>query len=98
MARGQRLHSATVAADNFRAGVLNERAQEIPVGAWVPQDRAGDGELVEHSLVLSDPPAVLSLLWIPKAAAARLRFDDTRQCTEQEVVTDLIDLLRGVYR
>ncbi|MCE9575018.1 MAG: hypothetical protein K8W52_17845 [Deltaproteobacteria bacterium] len=53
---------------------------------------------MEHSLVLSDPPAVLSLLWIPKAAAARLRFDDTRQCTEQEVVTDLIDLLRGVYR
>ncbi|MCE9575020.1 MAG: ImmA/IrrE family metallo-endopeptidase [Deltaproteobacteria bacterium] len=98
LTRGQRLHPASVAADYFRAGMLDERAQAIPVGAWFPEDRAGDAELVEHSLVLADPPAVLSLLWIPEAAAARLRFDETSQSMEQDVVADLIDLLRGVYQ
>jgi hypothetical protein len=68
--RGKRLERDSVAWDFFERGVLDERAQDVPADAWL--DTSTEIDIVEHSIASPQHGTVLSLLWIPDAAAVRL--------------------------
>jgi Zn-dependent peptidase ImmA (M78 family) len=68
--RGKRLDRDSLAWDFFERGVIDDRAQHVPVDAWL--DSSIDVEIVEHSIASAEHATVLSLLWIPESAAVRL--------------------------
>lgn len=69
--RGKRIDPESVAWDFFASGRLDDRAQAVPADAWL--DTSVEAEIVEHSIASPEHGTVLSLLWIPEHAAARLR-------------------------
>jgi hypothetical protein len=70
--RGKRLDPESVAWDFFARGAIDDRAQPVPADAWLDTDVAV--EIVEHSIASPQHGTVLSLLWIPEAAAGSLDF------------------------
>ena len=68
--RGKRLERDSIAWDFFERGVLDDRAQDVPADAWL--ETATEVDIVEHSIASPQHGTVLSLLWIPDAAAVRL--------------------------
>lgn len=70
--RGKRIDPESVAWDFFAKGTLDDRAQPVPADAWLDTDAEVD--IVEHSIASPQHGTVLSLLWIPEAAARSLDF------------------------
>ena len=68
--RGKRLDRDSVAWDFFENGVLDVSAQHVPADAWL--ETSSEVDIVEHSIASVEHATVLSLLWIPDAAAVRL--------------------------
>lgn len=68
--RGKRIDRESVAWDFFERGTLDVRLQHVPADAWI--DTSREVEIVEHSVASQQHQTVLSLLWIPEAAAVRL--------------------------
>lgn len=65
--RGRRLDPACAAFDYATRGVIDTAPRLIGGDAWLPHDRI-DGsnmELVEHSAVVPELGAVVSMVWIP---------------------------------
>jgi hypothetical protein len=73
---GMRLTRESLAFDYFAKGKLDERAQQVPADAWLHDIRSdvADVEIIEHAELIPEPGwgGVLSLLWVPEAAAAKL--------------------------
>jgi hypothetical protein len=65
--RGRRIDPESVAWDFFAKGTLDDRAQPVPADAWF--DTSADVDIVEHSIASPQHGTVLSLLWVPEAAA-----------------------------
>jgi len=72
--RGARLARASIAFDYFDKGRLDDRPQEVAADAWL--DHGDDAELVEHSTVLAELDAVMSMLWVPETMAPRLGMSE----------------------
>lgn len=70
--RGKRLDPESVAWDFFVKGMLDDRAQPVPADAWF--DTTAQVDIVEHSIASPQHGTVLSLLWVPEAAAGSLDF------------------------
>ena len=68
--RGKRIDRESVAWDFFENGTLDVRLQHVPADAWL--DTSTEVDIVEHSVASHQHGTVLSLLWIPEAAAVRL--------------------------
>jgi hypothetical protein len=68
--RGKRIDPESVAWDFFERGEIDDRAQPVPADAWL--ETSARVEIVEHSIAAREHGTVLSLLWIPEAAAVRL--------------------------
>lgn len=72
--RGHRLDAASVAVDFFTRRRLDECSQPVPADAWIPTE--ADVEIVEHSVVVPRGTGVLTLLWVPEAAAEAIDDGD----------------------
>ena len=70
--RGRRIDPDSVAWEFFAKGSLDDRAQPVPADAWFDTNAGVD--IVEHSIASPQHGTVLSLLWIPEAAAGSLDF------------------------
>jgi hypothetical protein len=65
---GKRLGTASLAGQFFDTGELVAAPQLVPAAAWL--DGCADGaQLQEHSMVLRDSGAVLTMLWTPNEPA-----------------------------
>ncbi len=73
---GAALSHDTVAFDYFKKRKLDTVAQPVPADAWLSplECHVSDVEIIEHAEVIPEPGwgGVLSLLWIPEAAAVKL--------------------------
>jgi len=67
---GQRIHRDSVAWDYHATGTLDERDQPVPALAWF--DTNSNVDVIEHSTCRPDYGTVLSMVWVPEAAGARL--------------------------
>lgn len=63
--RGQALDPCTLAYDYFAKGREPRRNEAVSATAWLSDDRAVDGEVIEDCTVIPSLRATLSLLWIP---------------------------------
>ena len=54
-----------------KGAIIEDAPQAVPAAAWL-DDSSGDVEIIEHATVLDDLGAVLAMLWVPEAAAAKL--------------------------
>jgi hypothetical protein len=68
--RGTRIDRMSVAWDYFATGEIDDREQRVPAEAWLPT--SSSAEIVEHSIASKQLGTVLSLLWVPEAAAYSL--------------------------
>jgi hypothetical protein len=68
--RGSRLDPASLAFDYFATGDLDDRDQKVPADAWFRT--SANVDIVEHSIASKQLGTVLSLLWVPEAAAYAL--------------------------
>lgn len=76
--RGMKLDPGSIAFDYFAKGSIESDPQRVTADAWLPAtpSKVAHVEIVEHSELVPESGGVLSLLWIPEDAAARLaRFD-----------------------
>lgn len=69
IANGQRIDQGSIAFEFFMHGRLDEKAQPVPADAWI--DTTAEVDLIEHSTASYEHRTVLSLLWVPEAAAAQ---------------------------
>lgn len=65
--RGTRIDRASVAWGYFATGEIDDREQLVPADAWFRT--SASVEIVEHSIASKQLGTVLSLLWVPEAAA-----------------------------
>jgi Zn-dependent peptidase ImmA (M78 family) len=74
--RGRLLDETSVAVDWFVGGRMYDGCQPVPADAWVDIEGAHDIEIWEDSLMIPGTGGVLTLLWLPEGAAARLSCGD----------------------
>jgi Zn-dependent peptidase ImmA (M78 family) len=70
--RGRVLDEASVAVDWFLGRRMYDGCQPVPGDAWLDVERAHEVEIWEDSLTIPGTCGVLSLLWLPEAAASAL--------------------------
>lgn len=68
--RGRRLDRDSIAWDFYDRGTVDDRAQPVPADAWF--ETSSEVDIVEHATASIEFGTVLSMLWIPEGAAARL--------------------------
>jgi hypothetical protein len=73
-----KLDPGSIAFDYFVKGSIESDPQRVAADAWLPAtpSKVAHVEIVEHSELVPESGGVLSLLWIPEDAAARLALFD----------------------
>jgi Zn-dependent peptidase ImmA (M78 family) len=70
--RGRRIDRQSIAWDYFAGREASDTPTRVPADAWL--DTSADLEIVEHSITSPELGTVLTMLWVPEAAAGRLRM------------------------